>query len=430
MPLLTYDYSSTENPQDKFFLSKKDAIFIFALALLVRLCFAFFSGLGPEHGADFTNRYDILSDNILNGEYNLNQEIFIISPLLPYLLAFFKFLFGSNWFIYFSGFQILLSSLSAVYLSSSAKIIFSNRSIALVAGVIYSIMLTCVYYVHLPGQESIFQSLFIISFYYISLYMVCRDTKSISLFALTFTLALLTKSHIILSLPFWIFIILRGNFSINKKILHLLISSLILILLTMPYGIYNQKVNGLYVISSSGGGGHFITSRNDDFYKLLVKTPPKDSEEYKRLLRQEFPAMDRDNFPPGLTHKELQRAYMLKGFKWIYANPLKEVQLITYNLINHLRPGTAFRYHSTQRNLLALLFNLPIYLFAYLQLARSTKQASKHLPAYTVFFTMILFSILYFSQTRFRVITVEPIYIIYAAPAITKYLRRTKLLSV
>ena len=74
-------------------------------------------------------------------------------------------------------FQITLSSISVVMLMQTAYVIFKDQRIKLLVGIAMSIYPVTLYYVHQFSQESIFQSLFIISIYYYSVFFTKEQIK-------------------------------------------------------------------------------------------------------------------------------------------------------------------------------------------------------------------------------------------------------------
>jgi len=400
---------------NRFMLKRKDAIVIFSVAFTARLLWGLFSGLGPEAGADF-ERYDTLSTNILNGEPNLETKLFIVAPLFPYALSLAKLIFGTNWFAGLGGIQILISSVSVVCLGAAAGLIFERRSIAITAGLLYALCLPTLYYTHLPSQESLFQSFFVISFWALCWYNSTPNRKILALFSVFFTLALLTKSHVILMIPMACALILSQDTPIKRRLTDAVLYLTVIGLLTMPYGLYNLKANGTYVISSSGSGGFFLTGHNEDFYSYVIRTPPKESQEFKRLHAMNFQAYSESGIPKNATHKQRQQIYLRRGLNWISQYPGKALHLLGANLAHHFKPGYSLKFQSFRNWLLALAFNAPIYTLAYIELLKQLKHPRRHLPAYAVFSTMLLFVVIFYAQNRFRLITIEPIYILYAAP--------------
>ena len=161
------------------YISKNKLLFIFFIALISRLVFARFSGV-DQFGGDW-GRYDSQSDNILLGQFNLETSLFITAPLYSYFVATFKFVFGKDYAPMLEGVQILLSAISAVYLTNTAHITFDRKNISFTCGIVYAVYPVTIYFVHTFGQESIFQSLFIISIYFISKFSVYAPSSSSNL---------------------------------------------------------------------------------------------------------------------------------------------------------------------------------------------------------------------------------------------------------
>ena len=403
-------------------IKPNDSFFVFITALIARLLWATFSGLGPEDAADFL-RYDEFSDNIIGSQFNLETKLFILAPLFPYFLALIKIIFSSHWITGIAIIQVLISAISVVYFYKSADLIFRSRSISLTAGLGYALYLPTIYYVHLPSQESLFQSFFVISFYYLCAYNFKPNLGSLTKFSIFYSLALLTKSHIILMVPFVLLIIAAAKRNIIKILSNSIVFLALVFTISLPYGIYNLRANGVYVISSSGFGGFFLTGHNDDFYTWAINTPQKGTQEYGRLLRREYPILEITEVSENTTHKQLQAIYFQRGVKWIKENPVKTINLLKQNVWNHLRPGYALKYHSLKNWIIALIFNLPIYILGYIELLKGLRHPKPHLPAYSVFLMMMLFVLVFYAQNRFRLITIEPIYLLYASPGIASFVK-------
>mgnify|MGYP007073228164 FL=1 len=110
---------------------------IFLLFFITRVGFKWVSGFDNfELHAD-TLRYDQLSDNILQGNFNLDVVAFIVAPLYPYFLAFIKWGFGSQWEFWAVALQLSIVSLSGVYLYRLAILLFQKTRIALFAAFAY-----------------------------------------------------------------------------------------------------------------------------------------------------------------------------------------------------------------------------------------------------------------------------------------------------
>jgi 4-amino-4-deoxy-L-arabinose transferase-like glycosyltransferase len=356
------------------------------------------------------------SDEILNGNLNLETKLFITAPLFPYLLAAFKWIFGSKFIFALEAFQIILSSVSAACLMLTSKIIFKSDRVALLSGFVFCIYPITLYYSHQFSQESIFQSLFIISIYFYCLYISDPRTKSLLLFTIIFSLALLTKSIILPIFPLLLMsIIFKFNLS-KKTIFQLCLSLITIFMITLPYGLYNKVVNNSYVISSSGQGGLFLTGHNDDFYTYVTNPPSSDSPEYKRLKNMEYHIFDKlISDVKDQDHKYQQDIYLNAGIKWILENPKKAFHLNWVNIRNFLMPGYNIFHHPFHLWLITFLMSLPVFLFAYIEIIRRLRiDPLNHLAISSIFVGMLSVSIIFYAQNRFRAVTIEPYYLMYA----------------
>jgi hypothetical protein len=388
---------------------------------MMRLIFSHYSGVG-QFGGDW-NRYDAQSDGILLGQFNLETTLFITAPLYSYFVALLKYIFEENYSHVLEFSQILLSAISVVFLTKTAQITFNKYNVSIICGVIYAISPITLYFTHIFGQESIFQSLFLITIYFISKFLRFNQIKDLILFSILFSFALLTKSHILLIIPFLLtgIIITKGaNYNSFADVITVIS---IIFLFTLPYGIYNKITNGVYVISSSGQGGHFLTGHNDDTYTYIVDSPPRDTAEYLRIKRMDY-MIFRHLAPKleGLNHAQKQTLYLQEGFDWIHNNPQKAIKLMFVNLRDFLMPGFNIQHYPFKAWLAALIMSTPIFMFAYIEIFRSCiKNYKEHIPILSIFLGMLLFSLGFYTQNRFRVITLEPFYVMYASAGLISF---------
>ncbi len=402
-------------PNDMKNITSKGFALVFFLAVFVRYMFSIFSGVDNFDGPD-NFRYLEQSDRILEGNFNLEEKLFITAPLFPYILALFKFLFASKYVFALQAFQIILSGVSVIFLMLGSKLIFKNYYTTLLTGLVYSIYPVTLYYVHQFSQESIFQSLFIISIYYFLHYMDTGRLNSLLKFSLIFSLALLTKSIILLIFPFLMLSALI-KFKLTKKTIgHIVSCAAILLLITLPYGAYNKFVNGSYVIASSGQGGHFLTGHNDDFYIYVTNPPPRDSSEYRRLRNMDYKIFDQlEPIIEGKNHKFQQDIYLQAGIEWSLQNPKKLLELAWINIRNFIMPGFNIFHHPFSMWLLTFMISLPIFIFAYVEIIRNLLTNYKsHLTILSIFSGMLSVAIIFYAYNRYRVTTIEPYYVMYA----------------
>ena len=89
---------------------------LFFLCLLVRILFKVLSGYDNYELFVDAHRYDILSTQILQGNYNLDIVAYLSAPLYSYTLAVTKLLSSHYWQAIAVGYQFILISLSTVYI--------------------------------------------------------------------------------------------------------------------------------------------------------------------------------------------------------------------------------------------------------------------------------------------------------------------------
>ena len=392
---------------------------IFILAFICRFAWMLFSGLDYTDGADYS-RYERISNLLLQGDVDPTTEIFILAPLFPLFSSICKFITpGGYWPITLQLLQISLSSLSVVYLSRTAYIIFKTTSVAIITGILYSFLFPFYYWSHLASQESIFQSLFIFAIYHITKYASTLNTRSLVLFATFYTLSILTKSHVAVLLPGFLFIIFIKQPTLSRKIIHSIVVLSLIFIINLPYGLFTLFKYNSFVLSSNGSGAYFYFGHNEGFYEYIAETPPLNSPRFLELQSMDFPSMSIDNIE-SFEYGERQKILFNRGLEWSAQNPAKLAHLFIYNLVNHLRPGYAFRFRPLDYKIILVNFIMfSIYLPAYIEIYRSIPKWKFHLPMLIIVFAMLLFSLIFYSQNRFRNITVDPIYLIYASPLIS-----------
>jgi 4-amino-4-deoxy-L-arabinose transferase-like glycosyltransferase len=391
---------------------------IFFLSFLIRIFYLLISyklNFDPVSCCDWS-RYNEISDNIINGNFNLDTGAFIVAPIFPYFVSLIKIINYDHHILVIQIFQIFLSSISVIFLMKISDLFFSNKLITIITGLVYCIYPITFWYVFYLGQETIFQSLFIISIYYLSLSLQKDNFINIGLFSLFFALAFLTKSHIILFYPFvfLIFFIKKKKFLFAIK--NFTIFTLLILLIAMPHGISNKKINNFYVISTTGLGFHFLIGHNDDFYKMVTNPPPKTSEEYKRIWSMDYNIMKKIDNNNKLNHQEKDRLRLVEGINWIKKYPKKTIELFIINSINFLKPGFNKLHQDYLKWLISFLISFPVYVLAYMGIIKNIyKDFSNHTTVLFILISMFLFSTIFYSQNRFRVITIEPFYLIYGS---------------
>jgi len=415
---------------------RRVAILLFITHLLTRLVFVVANG--------FYNNMALQADSIwlvkfgdlaASGNFNFELERFIASPLYPVLCGIFKLIFYSHWNTSLIIFQLLLASLSGVYIYKIAELLFKNGKTALVASLLYAIFPLTLWFVNTFSQESIFQSLFIFTIYFLLKSLESPGTVNVIKAAVLFSLAYLTKSHILL-FSLFIPLIYFHRFGLTRLFFkNTIIFAAISLAFSIPYGLYHQKANGTYVLSSNGSGYQFYLGNTEAGYKSIVDVPAKESEDYKRIKDINVMAGyfngDEAKYDSllRLPQNIKQKSFTNEAYDWIRQNPAKFIQLKIYNLAFFLMPGVSFRHYSLSNWLFSFLLSFPVYLLAYVAIfIEFRKNRVMNSVIIYVFFTMVIFSTLWYVQNRFRTVTIEPFYIIYCATIISQIADRIPLL--
>lgn len=407
-------------------------IVIFLMHLLSRTLFILVNGFFNNYGlqADSTWLVEFGLRNAANFDFNFELERFVASPLFPSLIGMLKIIFGENWNLILIIIQLLLSALSGVYVLKIGSLLF-NKKVGIVSTLIYSVFPMTLWYTNTFSQECIFQVLFILSVFYLIKSIKHNNLYLVLLSSLFFSLAYLTKSHILLFSIFIPLIYFHFYGFKTKTFLYSIIFASVALIFSIPYGIYSFKNHKQYIISSNGAGYQFYLGNTEAGYKTVVDVPIKGTDEFKKLQDITVTA---GYFNGSQTHydsilnlpqKEKQSLFFKEGINWIKNNPVKFIELKIYNAILFLSPGVSWRHYSFFNWLFSFLLSFPIYFLAYYAMFKLYKIRNiNYVFIFYIFISMLLFSLVWYVQNRFRTITVEPFYIIYAAYVVTSFIEK------
>ncbi len=419
-------------------MKNKQLFLIFSISLIVRLLYCFST---PFFNVKLDEqRYDILSNQILNGNFNLDAISFICAPLLPFFLAIIKLISINYWQEIMFVFQSFLTALSVVFLYKLTDLLFKNRQISTIAAWFYCFYPMGFYYVKNIGQESFYQSFLIISIYFLIKFSEINHKKDLIISAILFSFCFLTKGIILIYAPFIVFFIFKiKQLNLKEKFSNTLIFSCLCLILTMPFGFYNLQKNKVYTFSGDGlntyfwfgnsafgyqrdilGSLNFANNKtinstiNDtiksveiiDTAKLIYDmSPPNVSlDTYKKAF---------DLFP---SEQERQAIFNRSAFTWIAQHPNQFFELKLHCFIRFFLCGLNYKIYPLSIWLLSVVIFLPLYFLAYQGIFIAVKtDFSKHNWIAGLMLTLLLFSIVFSFESRFRTITLEPFYIIYAA---------------
>ncbi len=367
-------------------------------------------------------RYLTYSDQILRGNFNLAVDFFIPAPLHYYILALFKLIFYENWINPYLLFQLTLLSTSSIYIYKLSELIFEKGIVAILSWLIYFFYLPTSWFVAYFLQENNFQCFFIFFIYYFLKSLKSGNMNYLILSSILFSITFHIKSHILIfSLFIPIIILFYKNLSLSKRFIYIFTISIVSLISTIPYGYYNLKANDTYVLGSTGSAVMFFVSYSDDAYNSIVDIPPKNSQEWKNLKSGKSNTWEKINkkIDSNLSQKEKDQILYKEAINWVKKNPYKTIKLKFSNLYNFLMPGVNINWYDTKVWAANFVISLPIYLFAYISIFKnSMNNIYLHFWIISLFFTMLIFNLIFIPQYRFNVITLEPYYIIFCSQGI------------
>lgn len=411
---------------EKIFQQKSLPQIIILTAISVRMGFMLVMGSDSFVLHADTYRYFIQSSQILNLDFNLKTPLFISAPVYPIVMATFRVIFQEYWISALQVFQILLSALSVFYLYKIALLLLDQKT-ARITAVLFIFYPFTLWWVYTFTQDSLFQSFFIFFLYFLVAGVVEKKLYKVFISALLFGISYMTKSHILIFTPF-IFVYIYLNWKKFSLKNHLLYCSIIF-LISAPYSIYHLLKNGIFVVGSTGGGAHFLIGHNEDAYTYLIETPEMGTEAYRRLAKMDLQILtDQKLKLKTLTHAQQQELFFQEGLKWSVENPVKSIKLALNNFISFLWPGISWKHYPLHYVFIALFISLPVYCIAYVYIVISLKKDfNTHSWVLFLFLACMAFSVVFYVQNRFRTITIEPIYLMYAALGLSRFSRTEKI---
>lgn len=405
---------------------------LFILCIASRILYKYFSGLNNYilfHSDAL--RYDQLSTNILNGNYDLDVTAFVIAPLYPFTLALFKWISFSHWEWLTVTFQFILVSVSAIYIYRISYLLWQNKKWALISSLVYIFYPLTMWFNFTLTQETTFQAYFIIFIFYFLLALQNDDGKSLIVSAFFFSLSLLTKSHILILLPpLIIFLWLRMS---KYFALHFLIC---LLIICSPALLKNYLEYKVVALSSYGSGSFFLLGHSDQTYPCLMQQAGDmgqfavDGCDPSFVFDKDY-HFDHYGKVNQLSVKERNAVKWQIGRQWILDNPGKFFRLKLFGMSRAIIPGLDWKQYRPVYFLSNLILGLFIYLFAFYAWWVSRYKTNKlHNLLWLIYLTVAFIFILFFPISRFRVITLEPFLICYATAGFFMLKNRIRMPSI
>lgn len=399
--------------------------------MVTRLLFKLLSGYDNYQLFPDAHRYDILSDRILSGNYDLDIIAYITAPLYCYILAFIKLLFSELWEPVAVAYQFILISISAVYIYKIAKLLFGSTTTGIIAALLYIFYPLTLWLNFTFTQETSFQGYFIFFLFHFIHYQKTFNIRSLIYACIFFCISLLTKSHILMLLPFIVCILLY-----KKKVKDIIIFLAVLMVFVLPHGLLNKKLHDVFTISSHGNASLFILGHSDQTYDCLIRRAGEMEKFSSQGCNPDFVFNTEYEYPNvGLVNqwsaKERNSKRLELAIDWIKSNPDKFIRLKLIGLQRFLMPGLDHRQYRFSYWLLSFIAGLLIYIPAYLTIYKYfRKEPYLHLLVISVIIICGSIFMIFFPINRFRVITMEPLLMVYAGVFYTsiyeKYLKRSK----
>jgi 4-amino-4-deoxy-L-arabinose transferase-like glycosyltransferase len=396
---------------------RRQYISVFALFFTSRVVFSWL--LGFDHYSYATDAYRIEQavDMMLYGQFDLDIGRFIVAPFYPFFWLLHKFVFGQFWPMAMGISQWLIMAVGACFFYALALRLF-NSKVATVATLLYALFPTMWVWSTSFSSESIFTTFFIITFYFLVDGVVCRKKSSLIWSAVFFSLSFLLKSHALLFAPGIVWYFFQVSSSVKKALATSFLYASVCVVFTLPYGLYTYKKHQVYTLAGNGALFHFYTGHSWFGYRTIVDVPPQESTDFLALKQMDFAAFNgpKHDSLMQLPVRERQSAFGKWGWQWVKENPWCAVELSAYNACFFLLPGVSFRHYPWHIWLFLFVLSVPVYFGAYAALKQVfLKPKSVHAFFAILFVGMFIFSVVFYVQNRFRTLTIEPFYLLYAS---------------
>jgi len=233
---------------------------IFLIALVVRV--HFFVALGRQWGVYSMPRkdaqeWDCLAMNILLGRGYVDYLLFFKYHTLqvPFLSIFLSFLYsyvGHSW-VAAKGLQLLLSSLTCVFVFKTMEMALGHRKAAILSGILCALYLPYIRYAHDLMTETLFIFFFVVSVYFVLASVSGRSTKKAILGGVFGGLATLTRaamSSLWVLFAIWYLIVFRKELKAAIRIGCVALACFALVV--SPWLVRSYVIHGAPIMASIG----------------------------------------------------------------------------------------------------------------------------------------------------------------------------------
>jgi hypothetical protein len=179
------------------------------------------------------------------------------------------------------------------------------------------------------------------------------------------------------------------------------------VLVIAPWTIRNLRVHGRFVLIASEGGVTFWTGNHP------LARGEGDLAANPALKRAEL-AFRASH--PGLTPEELEPLYYREALRWIAENPLAWSALVARKLFYTIVPtGPSYAVHSARYRFASIVPYVLLLPFAAIGARRVWARQQRPTALFLLAGSVVLMSLIFFPQERFRIPVIDPTLIVAAA---------------
>ncbi len=372
--------------------------------------------------------------DILSGSFWGNGAYFR-APLYAYFLAFLRLVTDSSFF-WVRFLQVLLSAGTAFILVKLAEKLF-NRTTAIVAGLIYALYGTLVYFDTTLLIPVLFIFLSVLGIYLLITYRKSSSWTAWLLAGLVLGLAAITRPNILAVIPFLIlWAVFRGRSILSKSVRLKTAAIMVLgvILPIIPVTVKNIANSGDFILISSQGGINFYLGNNSDADGLTVVMPELERTQlpsWRQFIPTTNAIAERES-RRGLSEGEISNFWTRKAFDFISEHPGDFLTLTfkkTVYLVSGFEPANNadIYFDKSQSSLLSILiWRGPVYFpfglllpFALAGIWVLRKETYKLWPVYIFLIVYAVTVVAFFITARYR-LPLVPFLILLASAGIVR----------
>jgi Dolichyl-phosphate-mannose-protein mannosyltransferase len=395
---------------------------VFGVAFLIRFGFLVLTDFDHYSRIPDSKWIMALSDRAARLDFDYDIGRFVAAPFYQTMVGMLKRYTGSAWPLCLNTLQLSVASVSVVCLGRLAYVLFRSRLVELFTVALFAIFPLTLYWVGTYSTETWFQSVLVLVIYFLCAGVARGRWVDVVVSAVLYGVCFLTKSHILLFAPFIVgYMLLARHLALRRRVAFALGYGAISLSMTLPYGLYSLMKYQTYILASNGFGYEYYLGNSPGGYASVVDGPPQGKE-----LQDMGTRGDEVNGPGydeamALSQHEKQPRFLAMGVQWNRDNPVKTWRLKLDDLLFFLQPGVSFRHYRFLPWLLSFMCSVPVYVLAYWGIGHALRTNFRaHAWMAGLVTSMLVFAVVLYPQSRFRTITLEPYYLLYAASMLAK----------